>query len=863
MEAEASTVKRRAVLLTVCGPKIYGLMKNLLSPIRPAEKGYEELCTLLQALGAELKAGFMVAMQVLARIEDTKHFLNERVQAYELEWQEQLKQLKDTVRTFKEELQGTTTQIRELSERQEEKLQQDRPHSQKKTGPTSAQNGRTWNWEDQNTGEKYPADPALCRMYVNYEPRLNKRYSVSLPHSTFQKVVQNTDMEGGHNSPVNAHPRHELISPVLRNDREFQELVDTGTMKEYSDSFKELNQSRYASRENGLETNHLTSQLDSKNIQHLKEKYPVERLQATVELLKSERTYALYLSFILKTNITARGKSVVLNGKDLSNILPSSLRVLTQLHTALLCALEERLYRWQWQGIVGDIFMKLLDNDENKFLDNYIIYLKELPECISTLNICSGDSLKLTMHHEDKPFEAKPDLLTLLVQPIHRIPEYILLLQNILKHTELDHPDYYLLPLCTRRFQIFLSRYSHLLQHNEQLLKQNRKDLKRCVVPQVQQSKLKGLEQIQCLKSDEWEFTPRRYQRLDNLDSRPLYTSDLELEPKSAPVKSFSEAEYQAFCEDTNLNNARSIPSHANHSSYNADPICSLENYVMNFAPDYQDFLYRGSGGRIGYQEQEAPIHHENEESIKNASLLDQCSVRSSDSSLDVHFMKMLNYIPARESEITDYSLQLTSCHSGSHDDLDNMYRHHCCEAGHGIFFNETQSENYSSVDYTSEPIENQKIPVSLMLCNTGSPSWNTNVADPSQVKLSRTKSSQRAISSSPRSKDYSNQTSDVWMESENFQDNSAMAIILDEAGKLYNKEENKQTALSEQSKKQDQKGGFRNSFRKLFRKKSNQSLESKQKSDGNPTQDATMTENQEFKERAAHVNSIDRGTAV
>ncbi|XP_041066592.1 rho guanine nucleotide exchange factor 33-like [Carcharodon carcharias] len=101
-------------------------------------------------------------------------------------------------------------------------------------------------------------------------------------------------------------------------------------------------------------------------------------------------------------------------------------------------------------------------------------------------------------------------------------------------------------------------------------------------------------------------------------------------------------------------------------------------------------------------------------------------------------------------------------------------------------------------------------------------------------------------------------------MESE--KDNFVTAVKLEEASKLCKKEESKQTTLGEQNRKQEQKGGFRNSFRKLFRKKSHQSscsLENKQKSDGNPTNDAAKIEIQEFKERVAHVSNIDRGTAV
>ncbi|XP_051867174.1 rho guanine nucleotide exchange factor 33 [Pristis pectinata] len=714
-----------------------------------------------------------------------------------------------------EELQGTATQTRELSERQKEMgayvemLQQDKAHSQKSIGSTSAQNG-TWNWEYQKIGENYPGDQALyCKMYPNYESRLNKRYSMSLPHNTFHKVVHNTDMEAEPNSPVDVHPRHEIISPVLRNGNEFEELIDSQNL-DCGDTLKELNQNRHAPRESGLETSYLTTEPDSKNIQHLKEKYQVKRQQTVVEVLKSERLYAFYLSLLVKTNISVKGMGMSLNCKNPSSTLPSSLRTLTQLHISLLYALEERVYRWQWQGIVGDIFMKLLNNPEDKFLDNYIIYLKELPECISVLNISSGDSLILNRQRKDSPSESRTDLLVLLFQPIHRIQEYILLLQNMLRHTEPNHPDYYLLPICIQHFQIFLSRYSHLLQYNEELLKQNRKHLTRCMMTQAQQSKMKGMEQIQSLRLDK---TPRRHQRLDDLDYSPLYTSDLELEYKLPPVTGASKTE--PLCGETidkfNLNKARSLLSQPGNSSYLTNPKCSSVNNGKNFSPDSQELMYGALRGKVGHELQETPIHSEDAESIQDASLFDQFSVRSSDSSLDIHFMKRLDYNSASESETNDYSSQLISPHPVSQEDPNKMYQYHCYEADYDVL-NETESENYSRPDFTNAPVENLKFPVSLVLTNTRSPSLKAKVSDPPEMIVSRTRNSQKEISSSHRSK-----ASDAWMESEN--DNSVMTMKLEEPDKFYKKEENKQTAFNEQSRKQEQKG-FRNSFRKLFRKK-------------------------------------------
>lgn len=43
-------------------------------------------------------------------------------------------------------------------------------------------------------------------------------------------------------------------------------------------------------------------------------------------------------------------------------------------------------------------------------------------------------------------------------------------LQGLLKQTEADHPDYYLLLVCIQQLRSFTAQYHHLLQHNQELL---------------------------------------------------------------------------------------------------------------------------------------------------------------------------------------------------------------------------------------------------------------------------------------------------------------------------------------------------------------------------------------------------------
>ncbi|KAF3841828.1 hypothetical protein F7725_023779 [Dissostichus mawsoni] len=134
---------------------------------------------------------------------------------------------------------------------------------------------------------------------------------------------------------------------------------------------------------------------------------------------------------------------------------PSTLRFLIQQHLELLHTLQERVLKCQWQGIMGDVFMRLTSK-ESDFLDFYVSYLKELPDCVTALAAHSA------------PPAGSED------------PEYLLLLQGLLRQTTAEHPDYYLLLVCIQQFRSFTTQYHHLLQHNQELLLlHNRKEVKR------------------------------------------------------------------------------------------------------------------------------------------------------------------------------------------------------------------------------------------------------------------------------------------------------------------------------------------------------------------------------------------------
>ncbi|KAJ8360295.1 hypothetical protein SKAU_G00168200 [Synaphobranchus kaupii] len=219
-----------------------------------------------------------------------------------------------------------------------------------------------------------------------------------------------------------------------------------------------------------------------------------KRQTAALELLESERVYVSYLSLLLKANITFNGSEAI-HLKD-KRVFPSSLRFLIQQHLELLHILQERVLKCQWQGILGDVFMRLTSK-ESDFLHYYVAYLKELPECLSAGSVYSAVSMKSAGLFEGDVMrkETHPPLHVLLCQPVQRIPEYLMLLQNMMRQTDCEHPDYYLLLICTLQIRAFTEQYSHLLQYNKELLLQNSKELKRQQVSQMKRRKQRHLEQ--------------------------------------------------------------------------------------------------------------------------------------------------------------------------------------------------------------------------------------------------------------------------------------------------------------------------------------------------------------------------------
>ncbi|TRZ19751.1 hypothetical protein HGM15179_007317 [Zosterops borbonicus] len=801
--------------LTTSAPvvdSVYNLMLGRISVVK------------LQALASELKAGFTEAMQELSRIQHGEYALEEKVKSCRCAMEEKVAEMKNSLNTFKEELSDAKSMIEEISAKQEEmqqkieQLQQEKRRESRKMKAKRAQ-------KDDHSSQTVPTplQGSPFRSINLPEPVLINEDFTSLLHNvTYEKVSDTRIMpmaEGGVKviagpgaaldtddslkpslAPEGQSKMH-LPSTVWKQPKDTKDWGDEYISKEQPERGKDMGQSRYSSADNIICEPSLAA----------------KRQNIALELLESERKYVINLSLILKIKATLQGPDVKRSTKERS-FFPNSLRFLVQQHVDLLHALQERVLSWPRQGILGDIFLKLT-NDENNFLDYYVAYLRDLPECISLIHVV------ILKEVEE---EIKSDLYILFFHIVQRIPEYLIHLQNVLKFTEQEHPDYYLLLVCVQRLRVFISHYSLLFQCNEDLLIQKRKKLKKSslvklykgltsqctsqevsptpsaasmrdsgihteeaiqsfpaapssgtttphLMPQMKKPQPTVMENIQAVKPPDWEMESRKHERPENILASSQLTEQ-ELKALTAPLQSIPEMEYEAPPADAVGNTERAIRTSV-----------ELLQDARNFAPSYEEFDYPGEVFTM-------PGPYE-DDTFQNIALFENCSPASSESSLDICFLRPVNF--TSEPERTDHALQ--------------PLPKSCTPVSSSTYKREMFHSKGKQLSRSLKELPRSAEGVSTRLYSTRSSSGSRlqqkqdrNV-QPHLISAS-SRSSQRSYF--PPQRGAGEKPS--FLEELHAEDNT----------RFCQKDDNEQTSFSDHNPRHEPKGGFRSSFRKLFKKK-------------------------------------------
>nr|XP_057914216.1 rho guanine nucleotide exchange factor 33 [Doryrhamphus excisus] len=547
------------------------------------------------------------------------------------------------------------------------------------------------------------------------------------------------------------------------------------------------------------------------------------RQQAALKLLESERIYVSHLSLLLKANISFNGSEVVA-AKD-KRPFPSSLRFLIQQHLDLLHTLQDRILRCQWQGIMGDIFMKLTSK-ESDFLDLYASYLKELPDCLAVITM-----LESFLESDIMGDDSNPSLHTLLLQPVQRIPEYLLLLQGLLRQTEANHPDYYLLLVCIQQFRTFSSQYQHLLQHNQELLLHNRKEVKRNHASQAKHSKQRLLEQIQSHRFHDWDRDPetKPYEWPSQLQH---YSPDVDSRKRKGlgciPESQVSERSCQ--------HHPPSRPSEFCQVQPGSALADALEEFLLPEDPPGMDGLYE-----------------EDRSSLHDVSMFDRCSSASSDSSIDIAFVK------CPKSPVTPSHHAMVTNVSTNRDIFGNGYNkvpnRGCVSPDEAVLMRHNHHRPLQASQRKKSKSLNGLQLDSLAM--DGGLLSEQRVGVGSHAKLERQGSKGCPTPSRKSHNSPGNRKDVAEKQSEDLHGLLGMDAGMQPWGEeptwRVGAEETNHTPFSERSRKQD-KGGFRSSFKKLFKKKGGE--DKKDKAAENQDSEKEVGKNSKFVD-------VNRGTAV
>ncbi|XP_044070879.1 rho guanine nucleotide exchange factor 33 isoform X2 [Siniperca chuatsi] len=765
------------------------------------EEGNLEIAQ-LQGLVAELREGLHAALTELLELRQRDHGLEEKLQAHQTDVDDKIMSLKNSLNTFKEELNVALFHIKDVSSRQREvQKRMELLQSENTKDIISVSHSTESSKADVLTasGDEHICVPSQSDLSVI------QHFFSSLPHSRSPQrsttSTQTSTSEPEVQQQQRGCPSKSPAWGERKNSRD-----DTETPNSPTENSK--------------------------------------RQRVALELLESERVYVSHLSLLLKANISFNG-SEALTPKD-KRLFPSSLRFLIQQHLELLHTLQERVLKSQWQGIMGDVFMRLTSK-ESDFLDFYVSYLKELPDCLSVVTTLASSSVKPSAFLESDITgdESKPSLHTLLLQPVQRIPEYLQLLLGLLRQTDAEHPDYYLLLVCIQQFRSFTAQYHHLLQHNQELLLHNRKEVKRSTMKQLLKTVESGIQAnnigspypcSSAMLEHANQAKGSKQRLLEQIQSHRFQDWDRDQDTETHCYDTEWPSQLQFFSPDLDSRNQKSIGLGSIPERDASERSMSFQHHLPSRPADFRH-VQPGSALADALGEFLLPpdppgmesLYEEDRGSFHDVSMFDHCSSASSDSSIDIAFVKCPK-APSASHHATAVNVSTSHDIFGNGGSKGNGYsklpNRGCVSPDEAVMMRRNQHRALQASQRKSKSLNGLQMDNTVSGLDGGPLSDHLHrVGLGSHAKLERQGSKGSKGCPTPSRKVHSPLGNRVDTDKQS-DDHVLLSIDSgfqswgDESKWRGGAEENNHTPFSERSRKQD-KGGFRSSFKKLFKKKS------------------------------------------
>jgi RhoGEF domain/PX domain len=147
----------------------------------------------------------------------------------------------------------------------------------------------------------------------------------------------------------------------------------------------------------------------------------------------------------------------------------SNIVAIDQYHQTLRAELGERFEVWSRTQKIGDVFVRM-----SPYLKLYMFYTNNYDQAMLALSAAkkkSSQMEKFIVAQREHPLCVdRLRLETLIIAPVQRIPRYILLLRDVLKVTEPEHPDYDDLRKAIADIQAIASELDERIQDAERSL---------------------------------------------------------------------------------------------------------------------------------------------------------------------------------------------------------------------------------------------------------------------------------------------------------------------------------------------------------------------------------------------------------
>jgi len=176
-------------------------------------------------------------------------------------------------------------------------------------------------------------------------------------------------------------------------------------------------------------------------------------------IVDSENSYINSLQRIIshyKKPLEDANPSVLSQNKI--NVIFYRLEQILQCHTIFGIALSQCVREWDEKERIGDVFIASFS--KSMVLDIYSDFINNFTNAMETARKASKSKSSFAQFLHDKSLSS-PDRLSffgLMVKPVQRFPQFILLLSDLLKHTPAEHPDRMSLQLALTQLESLADR---------------------------------------------------------------------------------------------------------------------------------------------------------------------------------------------------------------------------------------------------------------------------------------------------------------------------------------------------------------------------------------------------------------------